>query len=460
MITPQTNSSAQSSNQPGVNRRVGLLSILSGAMALAGCGGGGSGAGAAATLGTANADAGGAGATPGTADAGSASPGQVAGVSSGGTGAAAVAQGSITGFGSIILNNNGIRIDDSSATVRDDDGNDLRGKLKLGMVVTVTGAALFGAGASASSILVGGELVGRVAGAPDASAKTFVVLGQTVKVTGSTVFDLSLPNGFTSLANDTVVEVHGAYDPATNSITASYIERESSPSLFRIEGLVSNVDLGAKKFSIGSTRINYSSASDVRVTPVNGALIRVRLNAVLPPAALPVEWTATRVRAPESLSDSIGGNSSSSQNIEAEIEGAISAFTSATRFTVNGTVVDATAASFVNGTAGLALGVRVEVKGRLTVNPQGAGVLVAERVKIEDASKLDELEVELNGIVSNVTASTFVLRGVTVNYNASTEFRKGTAANLVNGATVEVKGVAAGSSSSSTVVNATRISFE
>ena len=430
----QTSLLPLSSTPFGVNRRVGLLSILGGAITLAGCGGGG------------------AGVTPGTAD-----PGLVAGVSSGGTGAVAVAAGSITGFGSIILNSNGIRIDDSLATVRDDDGNDLRGKLKLGMAVTVTGASLFSAGASASSILVGGELVGRVAGAPNATAKTFVVLGQTVKVTGNTVFDLSLPNGFASLGNDTVVEVHGAYDPATNSVTASYVERKTSPALFRIAGLVSNVDLVARKFSIGSTLINYSGASDVRVTPVNGALIRVRFNAVLPPTAAPLEWTATRVRAPGSLSDSVSNSNSNSQSqsIEAEIEGSISAFTSATRFTVNGTVVDATTAAFPKGSAGLAVGTRVEVRGRLS-----AGVLVAQQVKIESDSEIEGREIELNGTISNVTASTFDVRGVKVNYSASTEFRKGTVANLVNGAKVEVKGVATSSASSSTGVNATRISFE
>jgi hypothetical protein len=438
-----------SSTQTGINRRVSLLSILSGAMALAGCGGGGGG-GTAAVADASTAGGASIGTAPATGDIG-----QVAGVSSGGTGAAAVAEGSITGFGSIILNSNGIRIDDSKATVRDEDGNDLSGKLKLGMSVTVSGATLFSAGASASSILVGGELVGRVAGAPNATAKTFVVLGQTVKVTGSTVFDLSLPNGFASLANDTVVEVHGAYDPATNSVTASYVERKNSPSLFRIAGVVSNVDLVAKKFSIGSTLINYSGASDVRVTPVNGALIRVRLTAVLPPAAVPAEWSATRVRAPESLSDRVSNGNSQSQSVEAEIEGSITAFTSVTRFTVNGTVVDATTAAFPKGSTGMAVGTRVEVRGRLT-----AGVLVAQQVKIEDSVDVDQLEFELNGTVSNVTASSFDVRGVKVSYSASTEFRKGTVANLVNGAKVEVKGIATISTASSTGVTATRISFE
>ena len=87
-------------------------------------------------------------------------------------------------------------------------------------------------------------------------------------------------------------------------------------------------------------------------------------------------------------------------------------------------------------------------------------MLVAQQVKIESDSEIEGREIELNGTISNVTASTFDVRGVKVNYSASTEFRKGTAANLVNGAKVEVKGVTTSSASSSTGVTATRISFE
>lgn len=396
----------------GITRREGLLTLLGSALALAGCGGGG-GSG-------------------------------VAGVSSGGTGSFSV--GPITGFGSIILNNNGVRIDDSSASVTDDDGNDMRGKLKLGMLCTVNASLVVAARATAQSIVASGELQGRIVGIPDASQKTFVVLGQTVRVTGSTVFDVSLPAGFSGLANDTIVEVHGVLDPAANTMTATFIEKKNSPALFKIQGLASNHDGIAKKFNIGSIRINYSTTTDVRTPPANGTLVRVRLTAVLPPAAAPAEWTATRIRAPENATE---------DREEAEVEGSITAFASPTQFSVSGIVVNAISARFDDGTAGLAVGVRVEVKGRVS-----GGVLIAERVKIKDRNKVNNLEFELYGTASNVTATTFEVRGVKVNFTGTTLFRNGSAANLVNGAQIEVKGVASNSTASSTSINATRISFE
>ena len=396
----------------GITRREGLLTLLGSALALAGCGGGG-GSG-------------------------------VAGVSSGGTGSFSV--GPITGFGSIILNSNGVRIDDSSASVTDDDGNNMRGKLKLGMLCTVNASVVVAARATAQSIVASGELQGRIVGMPDASQKTFVVLGQTVRVTGSTVFDVSLPTGFSGLANDTIVEVHGVLDPAANTMTATFIEKKNSPALFKIQGLASNHDGIAKKFNIGSIRINYSTTTDVRTAPANGTLVRVRLTAVLPPAAAPAEWTATRIRPPENANE---------DRDEAEIEGSITAFTSPTQFSVSGIVVNASTARFDDGTAGLAVGVRVEVKGRVS-----GGVLIAERVKIKDRNKVNDLEFELHGTASNVTATTFEVRGVKVNFTGTTLFRNGSAANLVNGAQIEVKGVASNSTASSTSINATRISFE
>ena len=156
----------------GISRREGMLSLLGSALALAGCGGGGAGGG----LGAAGAP---------VASAG------------------AVTVGQITGFGSIILNGNGIRIDDSSARFSDDDDNDMRGKLRIGMQVEVVTSTSAAGVVTAQSITTRGELQGRVEGTPDAATKTFVVLGQTVKVVAGTVFDSSLSSGFTSLSADT-----------------------------------------------------------------------------------------------------------------------------------------------------------------------------------------------------------------------------------------------------------------
>ncbi len=417
LAIPTTNSLLLATSRP-MTRRAGVLTLLGGAMALAGCGGGGSSTSAGGTSG---------------------------GVGSAGAGALTVGQ--ITGFGSIILNNNGVRIDDSSARISDDDGNDMRGRLKLGMQVAVITSAGAAGGTTAQSITSGGELQGRIEGTPDAVLKTFVVLGQTVKVVAATIFDDSLPTGFAALANNTVVEVHGTLNAKDNVLTASFIEKKNSPQFFKIQGLVSALNTGTKKFRIGTTQINYATATDLRVTLADGALVRVRVQAVLPPAPLPTEWIATRVRGPENLGE---------DRNEFEIEGSVTAFTSSKIFSVNGVPVDAANAVFEGGAASaLALGTRVEVKGKLT-----AGVLIAVRVKLEDEHEMDEHEFELHGSVANLTATTFELRGLTVKYDTSTEFRKGTLANLVNGARVEVKGAVTNTGPNPTAIKATRISFE
>ena len=390
----------------GVNRRETLLALMGLTAIAAGCGGGGGG---------------------------------VAGVGSGGTGSFSV--GPITGFGSVIVN--GIRFDDSAASVTDDDGNDLRGKLKLGMLATVKGGAVSGTSASATSVVISGELVGRVANL-NSGAQTFTAMGQLVKVTGSTVFDVSLPNSFASLAADTVVEVHGVVDTTNNSIQATYIEKKNAPSLFRITGKIDGLNTSATTFRIGSITINYATA-EVRVSPLaNGALARVRVNAVQPPTAEPAVWIATRVRPPE--------NANEDRN-EAEIEGIITDFTSTSSFSVYGQPVNAAGASFPEGTAGIVLGARVEVKGSLV-----SGTLVATRVKLEDENDIDNLEFELHGTVSELTATQFKL--TPRSGPAITVLFTGTVAGLADGSRVEAKGTVNNSGTAGTVIQATSVRID
>lgn len=358
---------------------------------------------------------------------------------SGATAASALSAGPITGFGSVIVN--GVRFNDDNASVSDDDGNDMRDKLKLGMFATVKGSLDDGISGTASSVVVGGELQGPVEGTPNAGSKTFVVLGQTVEVTGSTIFDESLSTGFASLATTPIVEVHGVLNPVTNRLQATFIEKKTNPSSFKIQGLVKTLNAGSKTFSIGAIRINYSSTQDVRVTLANDVLVRVRLQ---PQTPAPAEWVATRIRAPESNTE---------DRDEAEVEGTVTSFTNTATFSVNGIAVDASGASFPKGSTGIAVGTRVEVKGSVR-----SSVLVATRVKLEDDNDVDKMEFELHGTVSGRTATSFVVRGVTVNFTPGVIV--GSPASLINGARVEVKGQAADSSGSSTTITAVRIKFE
>lgn len=362
-----------------------------------------------------------------------------AGVGSGGTGSFSV--GTITGFGSVIVN--GQRYDDSSASVSDEDGPRSRADLRLGMVVTVQGSIGATGTATASSIVFDSELLGPVdQGSVNAGGKSFTILGQKVAVFAGTVFDAALPLGLSSVRAGQTLEVHGFLNPIANEVQASFIQPNSGTGKYKISGTVSGLQGGAQTFRIGAATISYAGLSGADLQGLsNGVLVKVRL-APVPPGAT-VGGQATRLRKNDpAVADSK----------KAEVEGVITAFVSPAQFSVGAVRVDASNASFQGGSAALGLGARVEVKGAFS-----AGTLVASQVKLESPDA--ETEIELEGPVSGLdaTAKTFSLRGVTVSYAGPVKFEKGSPADLRNGAKVEVKGRLA---PDRVMVVATRIEFD
>jgi hypothetical protein len=395
----------------GFTRRQGLLALIGGVAALSGCGGGGGGGTAA--------------------------------VSSGGTGS--FSSGAITGFGSIIVN--GVRFDDSKASIADDDGAaHSSADLKLGMVVIITGSNITtganGSTATATTITFGSELRGPI---DSLASQSMVVLGQTVQIKTSTVFDEGITGGLSGLAVGQIVEVHGFIDPSTNQVIATRVEREASASSFKLEGPVQALSSTAKTFAIGTLTISYAgiAAASLPANLANGLLVRVVL------AATPATGTRTalsvRAVAPE-VQD----------HDQAELEGTVTAFTSTAAFRVNGVAVDASKATFPNGTTGLKVGARVDVTGSAS-----NGVLVATSVKVETESDIENVEFELHGTISNLnlTNKTFVVRGVTVNFTGTVRFDNGDASKLstVLGTAiiVEVRGTFSSATNSVTVTSIT-----
>ena len=393
----------------------GLLKLLCAVLVLTGCGGGG-----------------------GT------------GSSSGGTTATAFAAGPITGFGSIIVR--GVRFDDSSARVTDDDGSAHNSAdLKLGMMAEIESAGITsdssGSHAKASEIRFGSEIVGPVFSvAGDGSS--LVVLGETVQVTPTTLFDEHLVGGLAALVPGTsVVEVHGLLDVASGLYTATRIELKTAPSFYKLRGAVSGIDKTAHTFKIGTgtETISYAAiAATVPSTLDNDLLVRVKLQTT----EVAGQWIASLVAPAVHKVD---------DHDEAEIEGTITASSFATdkMFSVNGIAVNAVNAAFPNGTDGIVLGARVEVHGSIV-----GGVVVATRVDVETEQQREAEGFELHGAISflDSAAQTFVLRGMTVNFGGrNVEFKNGSAADLANGRQVEVKGAR---SADGTTLTATRISFE
>lgn len=405
MNTPRTADAA------GFTRRAGLIALAGGVAALAGCGGGGG----------------------------------FAAVDSGGTGS--FSSGVITGFGSIVVN--GVRFDDSKARITDDEGNARSpADLKLGMVVAITAsnvaAGATGSTATATTITYGSELRGAIERIGTASV---VVLGQTVQVTATTVFDGGITGALAGLAVGQIIEVHGFVDPGTNQLIATRIEREASVASLKLQGVVAAMDTTARTFMIGSVSISYAGIP-LPALPANlgnGMLVQV----LLAPSPATGARHANAVHAVAARVE---------DHDQAEVEGTVTAFTSVASFSVDGVAVDASRAAFPDGSTALKLGARVEVSGS-TAN----GVLVATVVRVETDSELDQQEFELHGAVTNVNtmAKTFMVRGVTVSYAGTVQYEGGDAGRLAAGPgqppVVEVKGSYDAATNS---VTARSISFE
>lgn len=365
------------------------------------------------------------------------------GVGTGGTGT--YAAGPITGFGSIIVND--VRFEETNAAIFDDDGlSHARSELRLGMTVEIdagaVGDSVDGAVANATTVRFGSEILGPVA-AVDRDAGTLTVLGQTVRIAVETVFDERLPGGLAALTPGRIVEVYALYDAASASYSATRIEPRATAASWRLRGPVAAVDAAARTMRIGSANFAYAGATATPAALAVGDIVRLRLN-LAPDAGgrFGVAAFGIGVRAPEDRDD-------------ARVRGLVTAYTSQSRFSVNGVPVDASAASFPGGLSGLRLGARVDVEAS-----SSAGVLRATRVHVESDNEARDRGFQLNGTIDSADAAarSFVLRGVTVS-TARSDLRldDGTLADLLPGRRVDVK---AQLSADRTRLEATRIKFK
>lgn len=368
------------------------------------------------------------------------------GVETGGTGATggSYVEGPITGFGSIIVG--GVRFDDSRAVVEDADGSGRsRDDLRLGMRVEVEGGVIVddgsgGRAATATRVRFASDLLGPVTNA-DANGLLIAVLGQAVRVTAATVVD-GAPGGAGSLVAGDIVEVHGFIEPGAliDRYVATRIERRSTaPAAFRVRGLVRDLVASPPTLRVGAQGFDLS-ATGVPAGLANGQFVRMTVATAQVGGRWPVTAISTETRR---VAD----------RDEAEVEGLITSIDSITRFAVNGVAVDASAATFVDGSAGILLGARVKVRGR-----SEAGTLIAATVDLRSDDDAFNDGVDLRELITdlNTGTQTFRVRGITVFYGNGPEFRNGSQADLADGRRVRVRGVL---SADRTRAIATRIEF-
>lgn len=353
----------------------------------------------------------------------------------GGTGGTGISFGSVTDFGSIFVN--GVEFSTNGATINRDDVSINESELRRGMIVEVQGSFTSSTSGTAATVNVEEAVRGPVESMTGtASSGTLVVLGQTVSVDDTTLFDNNVPN-FGAVISGDLLEVHGLRR-SDGTIVASFIERKTAPVVFVVRGTVAGHSAGAQTFKVGALTVNYNGAN-INDMPApsgsnwNNLFVEVKGSSC---AGNPVcgTLTATKVE-PEGL---VAANAN-----RAEIEGFVTAMVSTSDFTLNALRVLTTGATVFSGGLQdeIVVGVKLEVEGNLP-----GGVLTATKVQFKESVKL-----ESNASVSGSAISLEGLPGITVTANAFTEF-KNTAATIsnlapLNNRNVRIRGRASGATS-------------
>ena len=278
----------------------------------------------------------------------------------GGTGLTSTVSTGVMAKGSTIVN--GVRFEDTAASISIDDTPKSAAQLQNGMVVKLLGTVnADGINGTAQRI----KALIEVRGFPTTVSPSLVVNGQTVFVDDQTVYS-NLPNLFNSITINTRIEVHGLRG-ADGAIRATRIEANlaqmASSNLDEIRGVVTGgTGANPRTFSLGGQPTNAVAAT---ITPVgaswqNGSVVEVYctrpcidVNGVFQASQLKVEDAQDAAFQP-----------ASGQRVEAE--GLISGFTVHPGiFSVGTTPVTTTSSTrFEGGIADdLADNVKVEAEG-------------------------------------------------------------------------------------------------
>jgi hypothetical protein len=337
---------------------------------------------------------------------------QVAGIDGRGAPAApasVVSKGTITGFGSVIVN--GQTFDTSSATFIIDGEPGTQSDLAVGDVIVIEGTISNGGNPVASSVTYDDAVEGPISGI-DTGAQTLTVLGQLVRVDGETSFDDSInPGSLDGLAVGEIVEVSGFF-LADGSISATRIEQKGAGGELELTGLVNNA--AGTTFEINGLVVDYSDAMLSNFpggAPENGQRVEATGNSL----GVNNELIATQVE--------FKGRELGDDGDEAEVEGFITGFTSASDFEVEGIRITTNAqTTFENGTGSdLGLNRKVEIEGGINAN----GVIVAESVEFKPTGEL-----RIESLVEDVQSTELTVLGIPIVVNAATRYEDDSDARL------------------------------
>ena len=344
--------------------------------------------------------------------------------------------GTVTGFGSLIVD--GVRINNSGAAAgkEHDDGSVDAVELKLGQHVEVEHDGLL----VATKVRVSAEAEGAVT-AVDVVAGSLKVVGQVIVVnTDATLGPVTVFEGYTNLAmvqvNDKV-EVHALMKTdATGKVIlqATRIEKKNvADTADRVRGNITELSTSAHTFKLGALLIDYSNAKLLPTSAVLANNTEVHVSIPLGTVAGSTAVKATVVKVRDRKAESNAKDS--------ELGGVISTLDAATKMlTINGVKVDASAATFNQAGktfADLKLNSYLVIKGSYGAD----SILKATQIVLRGGDHDKTSEAELHGsIVNFVSTASFTVRGVQVNASGVVLDASCGTAKLANDLQVEVTG--------------------
>ena len=329
--------------------------------------------------------------------------------------------GTVSGFGSIIVN--GVRFETTSASfdIDDDSVGSSETDLSVGDVVVV----VFDTDTpTIAQTVIGDEAVEGPVNSINLTTGVLEVAGQTVRTdAGTSLDDINGVNSLADIVQNDFVEVNGFFD-SDGSIRATRIEKKALAGETEVHGIVSAKT--ANTFMINALVIDYTSVPAIidddfpGNTFDNGDQVEVKGTNYAGSTLL-----ATKVE-PDGLGVGEGGTGLDISKIDnVEIEGLITGFTSSSEFDVAGVPVITTAGTVYEGgiPADLALNVKVEVDGAFNA----LGILVAEQVDIRRDNSL-----RVTALVDdvNVGAGTLSVMGISVQVDNKTRLEDKSAAGL------------------------------
>ena len=344
---------------------------------------------------------------------GSTAAASAAGIDRGGI---VTATGTITGFGSVHVN--GVRYVTTGATITIDDNPGTESDLRVGQVVRIEGRIeQDGITGTATRVIFDDEVEGPVqsidlAASPARRARPHGA--RSARRLRSTIASRRAASKASSSA--TAVEVSGRV-ATTGVVEATRIERKPAQASVEVKGTVASLDTNARTFALGLLTVSYATAQlngFASGQPANGDRVEVfgtvDGNGVL---------VATRV-------EKEGGGAAGNADEQADYEGLITNFVSATDFAVAGQRVTTTASTTYEGGTASSLAARrrrSRSKGRFNA----AGVIVATKVQFRRDS-----DTEFSGRVDSVNAAgnSLVVFGVTIRVNSLTRFEDHSGADV------------------------------